>query len=160
MIQGLRAAQVRAIFKLPPVFGVDEPLAYVNWFTPFREPQANTGMFAISRSTNTHVRNASVIPVSQIVRSCHLMPVFGRSKAVDLGWAPETVLEDQDCKTYFLNPYLRHHDFYYTRHLYNLHIARLEKEAREEAERVAAATRARAGDRPTSNRPKKKRKRS
>lgn len=128
--EGLRVAQVQAIFKLPDTFGFSRPLAYVNWFTPFRTFQPDMGMYLISHSTNTHVRRASIIPVSDIVRSCHLIPVFGRSRASDLGWSAELVLEQ--CKTFYLNPYLRHHDFYYLRHLHNLHLKRrLEKDALE-----------------------------
>ncbi|KIJ93033.1 hypothetical protein K443DRAFT_68963, partial [Laccaria amethystina LaAM-08-1] len=51
-IAGLRAAQVRTIFTLPPQFGsYPHPLAYIEWFTPLGQPEARTGMHVVSRST-------------------------------------------------------------------------------------------------------------
>ncbi|KAJ7123865.1 Zn-finger domain-containing protein [Mycena crocata] len=38
-IQGLRVAQIRAIFTLPPQYGTyPHPLAYIEWFTGFNQP--------------------------------------------------------------------------------------------------------------------------
>ncbi|KAJ7722483.1 hypothetical protein B0H14DRAFT_2180354, partial [Mycena olivaceomarginata] len=38
-VQGLRVAQIRAIFRLPPQYGTyPHPLAYIGWFTPFNQP--------------------------------------------------------------------------------------------------------------------------
>ncbi|KAJ7909920.1 hypothetical protein B0H13DRAFT_2233000 [Mycena leptocephala] len=70
----LRPAQVRVIFKLPPQFGTyPHPLAYIEWFTPLNRPDPTSGMFTTHRSTRSHRRNAAVISVEHIVRSCHLM---------------------------------------------------------------------------------------
>ncbi|TFK62068.1 hypothetical protein BDN72DRAFT_730315, partial [Pluteus cervinus] len=51
----LRLAQVRVIFDLPPRFGTfSHPLAYVEWFTPFGQPDPVTGMYEVRRSTRRH----------------------------------------------------------------------------------------------------------
>ncbi|KAF8888742.1 hypothetical protein BD779DRAFT_1401242, partial [Infundibulicybe gibba] len=54
-------------------------LAYVEWFKELRQPEATTGMFKVSRSSQSHGRRASIIPATQIARSCHLIPDCGAS---------------------------------------------------------------------------------
>ncbi|TBU51361.1 hypothetical protein BD310DRAFT_778995, partial [Dichomitus squalens] len=49
------------------------PLAYVEWFTAFHVVDPITGMNVVAPSTRSHRRYATVIPVTDIVRSCHLM---------------------------------------------------------------------------------------
>ncbi|KAJ7933143.1 hypothetical protein B0H13DRAFT_1532912, partial [Mycena leptocephala] len=67
------------------IFGVySEPVAYVDWFKPLQRPVADLGMHQVSLSSHNHRQRSSIIPVSDIVRSCHLIPVFGRT--ADLGW--------------------------------------------------------------------------
>ncbi|KAG6807681.1 hypothetical protein H0H92_006720 [Tricholoma furcatifolium] len=102
-IAGLRVAQVRVIFELPSHLGTySHPLAYVEWFTPLGQPHAVTGLYTVSRSTRQHRRNAAVIPVSKIVRGCHLM---GKSaSSMDRKWTTYTVM-DLATQFYF-NPYL------------------------------------------------------
>ncbi|KAJ7732884.1 hypothetical protein B0H16DRAFT_1252689, partial [Mycena metata] len=54
-ITGLRPAQIRVIFNLPPQFGTyTHPLAYIEWFTPLNRPDPTTGMFTTHRSTRAH----------------------------------------------------------------------------------------------------------
>ncbi|KAI0354674.1 hypothetical protein OH77DRAFT_1404497 [Trametes cingulata] len=110
-LKNLRVAQVRAIFQLPAshrnVTASSEPLAYVEWFTRLQVYDDTVGMYSVARSTRQSRRNASVIPITAIVRTCHLVPVFGH--AVDPRWTPETALES--APRFFVNPYVRHHDF-------------------------------------------------
>ncbi|KAG2151520.1 hypothetical protein DEU56DRAFT_688354, partial [Suillus clintonianus] len=54
------------------------PLAYVEWFTPFREPDESSGLRLISRSTRHLRRNSAVIHVDEIIRPCHLIPKMGQ----------------------------------------------------------------------------------
>ncbi|KAJ7609180.1 Zn-finger domain-containing protein [Mycena polygramma] len=78
-IAGLRPAQIRAIFKLPPQFGTyAHPLAYIEWFTPLNRPDPISGMFTTHRSTRNHQRNSAVISVHQIMRQlCFmLIPIY------------------------------------------------------------------------------------
>ncbi|KAG2052203.1 hypothetical protein BDR06DRAFT_1057757 [Suillus hirtellus] len=82
-LEGVRVAQVRAIFTLPHQFGTySRALAYVEWFTPFKPPDPSSRMRQVSRSTRQLRRNAAVIHVDEIVRPCHLIPRMGQS--VDL----------------------------------------------------------------------------
>jgi hypothetical protein len=113
---GLTVGQVRVIFRVPVEYGhFKHPLAYVEWFTPFNVPVADLGMYQISRSFRGHHRRASIIPVTQIERSVHLIPKFG--KRIDPTWATDDVLER--CKAFFVNCYLRHLDFLLFRYLIN-----------------------------------------
>ncbi|KAJ7435711.1 hypothetical protein B0H11DRAFT_1702971, partial [Mycena galericulata] len=86
-------------------------LAYVDWYKELIQPVADIGMHQVSLSSRNHRQNSEIIPITDIVRSCHLIPVFGRS--VDLTWTSEHVLDQ--CKSFYLNPYLRHHDFFFFR---------------------------------------------
>ena len=102
------------IFDLPPVYGTfTEPLAYVEWFKPLRVPDPEHGMYKTSCSSHQHHRNVSVIPISQVARSCHLIPVFGRE--INPRWTTSNVLEESN--EFYVNHYLRHLDFVLLRHL-------------------------------------------
>ncbi|KAJ7502081.1 hypothetical protein B0H11DRAFT_1712973, partial [Mycena galericulata] len=114
---GLRVARVRVIFRLPDQYGkYPDPLAYIDGFKPFTQPVADLGMHQVSLSSRNHRQNSEIIPVTDFVRSCHLIPVFGRS--IHPGWTSENVLDQ--CKSFYLNPYLRHHHFYFLRYLFDL----------------------------------------
>ncbi|KAI0737726.1 hypothetical protein C8Q80DRAFT_1114756 [Daedaleopsis nitida] len=111
-LHGLRVARVRAIFNLPvecnPIaLGVRDPLVYVEWFTRFHSVDEATGMYIISHSTRNQRRQSAIIPITDIVRTVHLMPYAGRR--VDRTWTSSTVLDR--CTKFFVNPYLRHDDF-------------------------------------------------
>lgn len=113
-LDGLRIAQVRLIFNLPEEVGsIPHPLAYIHWYTPLQTFNEDLMMFQISRSTRNHRQRAAVIPVTQIVRTCHLIPNFGRSASTT--WESHTALDE--ATNFYLNPYLRHHDFYLLHHL-------------------------------------------
>lgn len=106
---------MRCIFRLPEEFGqFKSPLAYVQWFTPLREPDPVFGMHVVSRSTRQFQRFATIIPITDIERSCLLTPK-PRQVSIPRGWTMENVLEQ--CETFFLNPYLRDDDFYFLRYL-------------------------------------------
>ncbi|KAJ7509194.1 hypothetical protein B0H11DRAFT_1682993, partial [Mycena galericulata] len=60
------------------------PLAYVDWYKPLKTPVPDLGMHEISLSSRNHRQNSSIIPISHIFRSCHLIPIFGR--AIDPTW--------------------------------------------------------------------------
>ncbi|KAI0665395.1 hypothetical protein C8Q78DRAFT_986640 [Trametes maxima] len=120
-LQSLRVARVRAIFELPKAYnagtlGVTDPLAYVEWFTPFRVVDDATGMYVVSPSMRHRERNVSVIPLTHIVRTCHLIPMWGKS--ISSHKVAGDVLDDLQTK-FFVNPYLRHHDFVLFRLLCN-----------------------------------------
>ena len=127
-------AQIRLIFKLPDEFGLhSSPLVYVHWFKPLCAPIQNLGFYSVSFSLLNHRQRASVISVSDIVRTCHLIPQFGNSSATDLGWTAATV--HQEATAFYLNPYLRHYDFYFMRFLLDDFIISQQEKEREREER-------------------------
>ncbi|KAK6988497.1 hypothetical protein R3P38DRAFT_3332030 [Favolaschia claudopus] len=86
-LQGLRVAQVRVIFQLPAHYPVksSQPLAYIEWFTPFRIPNPVDGYYHVNRSmrkiSNEDGPYAEVITVDRIVRNAMLVPhAWGQDK--------------------------------------------------------------------------------
>jgi hypothetical protein len=79
---------------------VPEHLAYVEWFEPFaNRPDANHGMFKVTRALREGERQASIVPVRNIRRSIHLMPKFGSVAPRD--WTSSNVLDR--CSTFWVN---------------------------------------------------------
>jgi hypothetical protein len=115
-LDGLAVVQIRLIFQLPEIFGrYPHPLVYVHWFKPLREPVDGLGMLQVSFSSHNHRQRASVIPLTDVQQSCHLIPAFGHASAKELGWTAEKVL--QEAPSFYLNPYLRHYDFYFLQYM-------------------------------------------
>lgn len=112
---GLQAARVRVVFKLPEGLGsYPTPLAYVEWFRGFTVEDPTVSMYKITWSTrNGGQVNAAIIPIDRIARSCHLIPVFGDE--IDPSWNQDNIYKK--CSDFFLNPYLRHLDFFLLRYL-------------------------------------------
>ncbi|KAI0790559.1 hypothetical protein C8Q75DRAFT_695076, partial [Abortiporus biennis] len=54
------------------------PVAFVDWFTPFGARDEELGMYCITRSTRRRDLYSSIIPITDIVQSCHLIPLFGK----------------------------------------------------------------------------------
>lgn len=112
--KGLSVAQVRAIFKLLPEYRhFDMPLAYVEWYTPLQTYIPSLEMYQISCSNRNRYRRALIIPVNQIVQSCHFIPKFGTK--IGRMWNAKNVLELAD--TYYLNPDLSLHNFVLLRYM-------------------------------------------
>ncbi|KAJ6616697.1 hypothetical protein B0H10DRAFT_2389376 [Mycena sp. CBHHK59/15] len=133
LTDGLRVAQVRVIFRLPDDFGIySDPLAYVDWFKPLQSPVANVGMHQVSLSSRSHHQNSSIIPITDIVRSCHLIPIFGHS--ANPTWTTDNVLDQ--CKSFYLNPYLRHHNFFVFHYLVDIYTSRKAAEERNRWHKV------------------------
>ncbi|KAI0685692.1 hypothetical protein BC835DRAFT_1382786 [Cytidiella melzeri] len=108
-IDGLTVAQVRVIFCLPETVSYlsKHLLVYVEWFTPFQLYDDITGMFSVAPSQRNRRCRASIIPITAIVRSCHLIPVWAR--AANIYWTSENVLEQ--CTRFYVNTYLQNTDF-------------------------------------------------
>jgi hypothetical protein len=105
---GLRVAQIRAIFLLPPQFGsFSHPLMYIEWFTPLGIPDPLTGMHIVTRSTRQHRRNADIVPATRILRGCHLIGKCGRR--IDGSWTTDNILDQPT--SFFVNPYVHVDDF-------------------------------------------------
>ncbi|OCH90272.1 hypothetical protein OBBRIDRAFT_692968, partial [Obba rivulosa] len=52
-------------------------LAYIEWFTPFSIADTTTGFYTLSRSTRRYRRHAVIVPATDIVQSCYLIPHWG-----------------------------------------------------------------------------------
>ncbi|KAI0774121.1 hypothetical protein C8Q74DRAFT_1268270 [Fomes fomentarius] len=89
-----RVAQVWVVFKIPSKCHPDlfprplltaypQHLAYVEWFTPLTVVQAEHGLYKlkVTRALRYGACLESVVPVSQLERSCHLFPDFGPQAA-------------------------------------------------------------------------------
>ncbi|KAF8181120.1 RNA ligase-domain-containing protein [Mycena galopus ATCC 62051] len=111
-LEGLRVAQVRVLFTFPPYypspFNAAKPLAYIEWFTPFSRPEANSGLYLVRRSTRQHLPYAEIIELDRIARNCFLVP---RSEAgqTDRSWTTEAVTDL--CPAFYFNPHLDLHTF-------------------------------------------------
>ncbi|KAG2031147.1 hypothetical protein BDR03DRAFT_994793 [Suillus americanus] len=87
----------------PPTVQVPSHLAYIEWFSPFAlAPDRHHSLYKVSRSFLGGAKVASIVPLSKIVRSAHLLPNFGA--VVPREWSSDTVLDD--CDTFWLNSYL------------------------------------------------------
>ncbi|KII84510.1 hypothetical protein PLICRDRAFT_117586 [Plicaturopsis crispa FD-325 SS-3] len=105
-LKGLRVAQIRAIFDLPPQFGsFPHPLVYVEWFRPLTAIDPLTGMFRIARSTRQHRPNSQIISADRVFQGCHLLPAFGPDP-LHQSWTTDNILTFPD---FYLNSYF---DFY------------------------------------------------
>lgn len=109
MFTGLRVAEIHAIFNLPPHLGhFTEPLIYIHWFKPLHHIDDNIGMFQIMHSTWNHQPNAAIIPISQVIQPCHLVPRFS-SSAVNPLWNHNCTMTSAE--TFYLNKYITLHIF-------------------------------------------------
>jgi hypothetical protein len=134
ILAGLRAARVRLLFQLPSELSdYPRPLAFLHWYTPFRDPVKTLDLWKVAKSTSAHRRRSAVVPVTDIERTCHLVPLFGHSAPLD--WTPEDALEKAD--QLYLNPYFSHRDFFDFRYRYYL-LERTKREQAEEASRKRA----------------------
>ena len=118
VFSGLRVACVQAIFCIPEHYSPEycKLVAFVKWFTLFcSELDSDTGMFKVSHSSQNHCCQVSIIWLSQIVCSCHLIPV--RGKSIDCSWTSENILDC--CKQFYVNPYLQHHNFILLKYLHD-----------------------------------------
>ncbi|KIO23145.1 hypothetical protein M407DRAFT_215387 [Tulasnella calospora MUT 4182] len=73
-----RVARLRLIFELPSSVAVIDPqpiLAYVEWFTELKATRHPSRMFEVSKLIGRDGKPlGEAIPLSQVVRSCHLIP--------------------------------------------------------------------------------------
>lgn len=114
---GYRIGQVRLVFSIPSQsvetlfpdtpFVPPQHLAYIQWFTPFSNREEPHGMYRVTRSTQGGDRLASIVPVSSIRRSIHLLPKFG--PIVPREWTSSNVLDM--CSSFFVNQHTDGHSF-------------------------------------------------
>ena len=101
MVFSVNKASRRHLF-LDDEASLPEHLAYVEWFAPFRaEPEANSKLYKVTRSLQGASRLASIVPVSCIEQSLHLIPLPGSSIPRD--WSSDTILDH--CQTFLVNSF-------------------------------------------------------
>ncbi|KAI1789741.1 hypothetical protein LXA43DRAFT_948029 [Ganoderma leucocontextum] len=109
-VKGYRVGRLRLIFKLPksacehhlPNVITPGHLAYVEWFTPFSQPDRIHSMYKVSGSVNARGEPlAEVIEVRNIRRSCHLTPICSTQMPRD--WTSSNILDS--CKHFWVNPF-------------------------------------------------------
>ena len=82
------------------------PLAYIKWYTPFKEPDHTHGMCKVSHTCNAQNETVgNTIEVQNIHYSCHLIPVCGSS--VSQYCTSSNVLDS--CENYWLNVFSDQH---------------------------------------------------
>ncbi|KIO15986.1 hypothetical protein M407DRAFT_86553 [Tulasnella calospora MUT 4182] len=102
-----QVARLRLIFELPRSVAVFQPqptLAYIEWFSELKATHDASRMFEITKLVGKDGHPiGEVIPVSRIVRSCHLIPKWED----DLVAPVESVLDE--FTTFFVNEFLDLH---------------------------------------------------
>ena len=115
-----RVGRIHVIFSLPenarervitPEIDVPDHLAYVEWFTPFRDaPEPNSLLYKVSpMRDDTGGPICSIVPLSDILRSVQLFPRFGQ--VAPAAWTSSNVLNE--CDSFLVNSFT-------DRHLYRL----------------------------------------
>jgi len=109
---GHQIAQACVVFEIPSkhhprVFLPSGPmppthLVYIEWFSPPSVAQNSShGLYKVSRLMKDGKRQASILLVSSIISSVHLLPRFGQSD--QQGMNSFTVLEKWD--SFYVNPF-------------------------------------------------------
>lgn len=83
-------------------------MAYIEWFTPLRNPDPTTGLRATSRSSAQRGPAFDIVPLNRVVAACHLIPKFGTKHPV--GWTRTNVLEE--CKAFYFNHWITVTQYY------------------------------------------------
>ncbi|KAG1793675.1 uncharacterized protein HD556DRAFT_1210735, partial [Suillus plorans] len=52
------------------------PLLYIHWFRPLQSFDNNLQSFRLTRSSQQHGPHAVIVPVTEVIRACHLIPQF------------------------------------------------------------------------------------
>jgi hypothetical protein len=101
-------------------------------YKPLKDQGLVTGMHHVSLSSQGGGQRAAIISFSDIERTCHLVPHFGRT--INPTWECDTVLDL--APSFYLNPYLRHHDFFLLRYQVALFEAKKKKHQDDIARKI------------------------
>lgn len=79
---------------------MQETLAYVELFTPFKNVPNDDGSYTVSRATRKGRRQSKIIRLTEIVLGCHLVADINGSHEVKAPWTSETALEKANSFTF------------------------------------------------------------
>ena len=83
---------------------VPHKLVYIEWFTSFRAPDPVSKLHSVSRTFRHQSPAANIVPLTDIVATCHLLPKFGTRFGSTGTWTHDTALEN--CQAFTLNKYI------------------------------------------------------
>jgi hypothetical protein len=105
---GLRVGRVVRFISFSHL-GLTYECALVEWLDPVgNTPDALTGMWKLQAAQTCDGRSMELVRISSIVRSCHLIPVYGTI------WVPRDFHHSQSLvafSTFYLNHYSDYHAF-------------------------------------------------
>jgi hypothetical protein len=106
---GLSVAQLRLLFSFT-IGGTHREVALVEWFSYIgNSPDEDTGMWMVEREKKDDGSPLmDFICIDTILRSCHLLPVFG-GELISPDITDATSLSD--FHVYYVNKYADHHSF-------------------------------------------------
>ncbi|KIK32748.1 hypothetical protein CY34DRAFT_27161 [Suillus luteus UH-Slu-Lm8-n1] len=94
-IAGLCVGEVKVVFNLPSRLAIfSHPLLYIHWFRPLQTFDNNLQTFRLARSLRQHGPHAVIVPATEVIRPCHVIPRFTRQHVVD------------DAEQFYLNKYI------------------------------------------------------
>ena len=108
MIFSLHKRTIARIRSARPDATIPKHLAYVQWFTPFPNTIDDAHfMYRIRHAVKDGQRVATIVPVSTIRRSVHLIPEFGAE--IPSHWTTDNVLDE--CPAFFVNSFTDKHTY-------------------------------------------------
>ncbi|RXW12546.1 hypothetical protein EST38_g13308 [Candolleomyces aberdarensis] len=105
---GLNVVRLKALLSFC-YEGTDYPCAVVEWFKKVgRTPDPTTGMWVVKPDMSSSERDVTVVHIDSILRSAHLLPVYGsRYPLIPPNFKHSLSL---DCfNAYYVNKYIDHH---------------------------------------------------
>jgi len=106
---GLSVAQLRLLFSFT-INGTRHEVALVEWFSYIGDsPDEDTGMWVVEREKRDDgSRLMDFISIDTILRSCHLLPIYGK-EMVPRDITHVTSLES--FQVFYVNKFADHHSF-------------------------------------------------
>lgn len=106
-----RVGRVRLIFQLPSSLVpslADSTFAYVERFSPLGNVDPTNRMYLVHKVVDGRgIQSADIVPISQISRSCHLVPQLTDDLTTRL--SPHSILDD--FSTFYVNDFLDLHSY-------------------------------------------------
>jgi len=105
-------AQARVVFEIPSkqisqvfLHSVTTPpthLAYIEWFSqPSAMQNSSHGLYKVSYLMKDGSQQASIIPLSSVISSIHLLPWFGQNHPQDMN----SFIVLEKCQSFYVNPF-------------------------------------------------------